>query len=169
MLPLHHPGCGYHTQQILISHHPTTIIRLTYIRSMGQGDTPSSSTVTGGPSESSSRGGIAPVSLGTTDGAIGNFEVLQSTHAIIDDRLNGVNFQRWTSVPITNELAATLISLYLEIDHPWCPLFDADLFLNDCAHGSTHFCSTLLVNALLAWACVSYSRDRMDVLSGVDC
>lgn len=76
-------------------------------------------------------------------------------HTLVDDRLKAVDFQNWTRVPITNELAATLISLYLELDHPWCSLFDADLFLKDCVEGKTHFCSSLLINALLGWACVS--------------
>lgn len=86
---------------------------------------------------------------------MGNFEPLQSIKGTIDSRLRGVNFQIWTEVPISNELAAILISLYLEIDHPWCPLFDADLFLNDCKQGNTFFCSKLLINGLLAWTCVS--------------
>lgn len=137
----------------------TTTTRLTYIHSMGHGDASSSLTVASDPGESSSRGGITPVVSEATDNGLGNFEPLQSMHTIIDDRLRDVNFQTWTSVPITNELAATLISLYLEIDHPGCPLFDADLFLNDCVQGKTHFCSSLLVNALLAWSCVSCSRD----------
>ncbi|OTA66535.1 hypothetical protein K449DRAFT_390976 [Hypoxylon sp. EC38] len=121
------------------------------------GDGPSSSTSPSGQGENTPRGGLTSTLLEAGDRGIGNFEALQSLHTIIDDRLRGVNFQRWTNVPITNELAATLISLYLEIDHQWCPLFDADLFLNDCLQGNTHFCSVLLMNALLGWACQSYS------------
>ncbi|KAI0115227.1 hypothetical protein F4814DRAFT_449059 [Daldinia grandis] len=128
-----------------------------YASPIGQGDTPSFSTVPAGPSESGLRSGVTPTILDISDREIGNFEPLQSMHTIIDDRLKGVNFGSWTPVPITNELAATLISLYLEIDHPWCPLFDADLFLNDCLQGKTHFCSALLINALLGWTCQSYS------------
>ncbi|KAF3065160.1 zinc finger protein [Daldinia childiae] len=132
---------------------------LTCVRSTGQGDIPSSSSsiVPAGPSEGSIRSGASPTVLNASDREIGNFEPLQSMHTVVDDRLKSVNFQSWTTVPITNELAANLISLYLEIDHPWCPLFDADLFLNDCMQGKTHFCSTLLMNALLGWACQSYS------------
>lgn len=132
---------------------------LTCVRSAGQGDTPSSSIVPAGPSESGIRSGVTPTVLDASDREIGNFEPLQSMHTIVDDRLKSVNFQNWTTVPITNELAANLISLYLEIDHPWCPLFDADLFLNDCIQGKTHFCSTLLMNALLGWTCVSLGLD----------
>ncbi|KAI8964083.1 hypothetical protein F5Y11DRAFT_345821 [Daldinia sp. FL1419] len=123
----------------------------------GRGDTPSSSTNPAGTSDGNTRSGVVPPILDTSDREIGNLQPLQSMHTIIDDRLKGVDFQVWTNVPIPNELAATLISLYLEIDHPWCPLFDADLFLNDCMQGGSHFCSRLLVNALLGWACQSYS------------
>ncbi|KAK6950228.1 hypothetical protein Daesc_008554 [Daldinia eschscholtzii] len=130
---------------------------LMHVRSAGQGDTPSSSTAPGGPGDTATRTGILPTVLDASDREVGNFIPLQSMHTIIDDRLKGVNFQTWTPVPITNDLAATLLSLYLEIDYPWCPLFDADLFLNDCLQGKTHFCSALLVNALLGWACQSYS------------
>lgn len=93
--------------------------------------------------------------LDTSDPEAGSFEPLQSLQGMIDDRLRAVNFRIWTKVPISNELAALMMSLYFEIDHPWCPLFDADLFLNDCVQETSHFCSSLLVNALLAWACVS--------------
>lgn len=128
---------------------------------MGNGEsTPSSSaTPLAGPSESTPRSAMSSAWLDTSNPEPDNFEPLQSLQGIIDDRLKGVNFQAWTKVPIPNELAATLISMYLEIDHPWCPLFDADLFLNDCMQEKTHFCSSLLVNALLAWACVSHNSD----------
>ncbi|KAI2469298.1 hypothetical protein F4781DRAFT_422071 [Annulohypoxylon bovei var. microspora] len=124
---------------------------------VGLGDSLSFSSVPSSSKESTLRDGTPLASLEARDHSIGSSEPLQSTHTLFDDRLKVVNFQRWTGVPITNELAATLVSLYLEIDHPWCPLFDADLFLNDCVRGETHFCSTLLVNALLGWACQSYS------------
>ncbi|XXH05172.1 hypothetical protein Hte_011597 [Hypoxylon texense] len=137
------------------------VTQLTYICSARQGQestTSSSATPPAGPSEGTPRSGMPSTLLDTGDPETGNFEHLQSLQGIIDDRLKGVNFQGWTKVPIPNELAATLVSMYLEIDHPWCPLFDADLFLNDCVQGKTHFCSSLLVNALLAWACQTYSN-----------
>ncbi|KAI1769088.1 hypothetical protein GGR53DRAFT_517512 [Hypoxylon sp. FL1150] len=125
----------------------------------GQWSTPSSSaTPHSGPSESTPRSGTWSALLDAGDPEAGSFEPLQTFQGIIDDRLKGVNFQTWTKVPIPNELATILVSLYLEIDHPWCPLFDADLFLNDLAEGKTHFCSSLLVNSLLAWASQTYSN-----------
>ncbi|KAI1457189.1 hypothetical protein F4805DRAFT_197134 [Annulohypoxylon moriforme] len=137
--------------------HPAILEYQKASRPVELGDGPS---FTGGPSgsnESAFRGEATLASLETRDDGIGSSEPLQSIYTLVDDRLKAVNFQKWTSVPISNELAATLISLYLEIDYPWCPLFDADLFLNDCVQGVTHFCSALLINALLGWACQSYS------------
>lgn len=125
---------------------------------MGQEYTPSSSaTPSVGPRDSTPRSGMATL-LDTSDPEAGSFEPLQSLQGMIDDRLRAINFRIWTKVPISNELAALMISLYFEIDHPWCPLFDADLFLNGCVQETSHFCSSLLVNALLAWACQTYSN-----------
>ena len=72
----------------------------------------------------------------------------------IDSRLARVEIRRWTNVAITNHLAADAISLYLKIHQPWWGLLDVDLFVDDLLSGRTKFCSQLLVNALLAWACV---------------
>jgi hypothetical protein len=64
----------------------------------------------------------------------------------------------WTAVPVTNSFAASIISLYLETDHPLLGFFDADLFLDALVSKERYFCSKLLVNALLSWASVSISR-----------
>ena len=77
--------------------------------------------------------------------------------SLCDERLGHIVISTWTKVPVTNEFAARAISLYLETDHPLLGLFDADLFLDDLVSGQINFCSPLLVNALLCWACVSFS------------
>jgi hypothetical protein len=71
-------------------------------------------------------------------------------------RLKDVDIRDWTKVPIQNELAVRIISFYFELDYPLVPLFDADLFIDDLVQGRRWFCSELLVNALLCWACVSW-------------
>ena len=76
--------------------------------------------------------------------------------SLCDERLGHIVISTWTKVPVTNEFAARAISLYLETDHPLLGLFDADLFLDDLVSGQINFCSPLLVNALLCWACVSF-------------
>ncbi|EWG41373.1 hypothetical protein FVEG_15285 [Fusarium verticillioides 7600] len=60
-----------------------------------------------------------------------------------------------TSVPISNQFAAEAIALYLNTNQPWWAYFDTDLFLYELANAETNFCSSILVNALLAWATVS--------------
>lgn len=74
---------------------------------------------------------------------------------LIDNRLLDVDITYWTNVPISVDLAARVISLYLEIDYPVLPLFNAELFLEDFLQGRPNFCSHFLVSALLSWACVS--------------
>jgi hypothetical protein len=76
------------------------------------------------------------------------------TEKYIDDRLAKVDFGRWTNVPVSNEFAAKVLSLYLEVFHPFLGFFDADLFLDSLISGETRFCSRMMVNALLAWTCV---------------
>lgn len=57
-------------------------------------------------------------------------------------------------MPIDSLEAAKALSRYLDVDHPILGLFDADLFLEDLCGYETRFCSELLVNSLLSWACV---------------
>ncbi|KAI1633796.1 hypothetical protein F4809DRAFT_569424 [Biscogniauxia mediterranea] len=83
----------------------------------------------------------------------------------LDRRLEALVISRWTNVPISNELAATLISFYLETTYRWCPLFDADLFLDGLLSGTSHFCSRLLVSSLLSWVCQCHSSLQSEVAS----
>lgn len=73
---------------------------------------------------------------------------------LCDPRLKHINVLNWTEVPITNDLAARLISFYLTVDHPILGLFDADLFLGDLVAHKTDFCCPLLLSAVLCFACV---------------
>lgn len=72
-----------------------------------------------------------------------------------DARLQLLEISNWTSAPVSNALAATLISLYLKVDHPTLGLFDDDLFLADLIRNRPRYCSRLLVSSILVWACVS--------------
>ena len=83
-----------------------------------------------------------------------------------DTRLHELDISFWTSVPISNEFAANVISLYLETDHPLLGIFDPALFISDLVTWKLQFCSRLLVNAILYWACVSY-RDYTQWLRAV--
>ena len=75
-----------------------------------------------------------------------------------DSRLEKLNIDFWTSVPVTNDHAASAISLYLETHHPIWSFFDASQFIDDlveCRIDSESACSPLLVSSLLAFAMVS--------------
>ncbi|KAK8091857.1 hypothetical protein PG997_002218 [Apiospora hydei] len=71
----------------------------------------------------------------------------------IDERLSRLQIDYWTSVPISNDFAATVISVYLEVDHPFYAFFDADHFLSDLVSLEITFCSPFLVSSLLSHAC----------------
>ncbi|KAK7937461.1 uncharacterized protein PG986_014329 [Apiospora aurea] len=74
-----------------------------------------------------------------------------------DERLSSLRISSWTTVQINDELAARIISLYLEVDHPLLGTFDPDLFVADLISVERRHCSSLLVNALLYWGCQMYS------------
>jgi hypothetical protein len=74
-----------------------------------------------------------------------------------DDRLASLDLTFWTQVPISNDFAARIISLYLQIDHPLLGTFDPDSFISDLVSHQTTSCSPLVVNALLYWGCQMYT------------
>lgn len=74
---------------------------------------------------------------------------------IADPRLGKVDVARWTTVCTDNDLMRDLLHIYLLSDYQIFPFFHKDYFLDDMLSGSTRFCSSLLVNAVLAHACVS--------------
>ncbi|EXK24052.1 hypothetical protein FOMG_19203 [Fusarium oxysporum f. sp. melonis 26406] len=74
-----------------------------------------------------------------------------------DERLQELNISFWTTVPIHSDLAAKIILLYLQTDHPLLGTFDPDLFVNDLIHCETRYCSRLLLSALMYWGCQMYS------------
>jgi hypothetical protein len=85
----------------------------------------------------------------------GHTGVLPVFEHLCDERLWSVDLSQWSAIKITNEQAASLISLYLHISHPIIAFFDADLFIEDLVAHRGQFCSRLLVNTVLARACVS--------------
>ncbi|KAF9875312.1 hypothetical protein CkaCkLH20_07132 [Colletotrichum karsti] len=77
--------------------------------------------------------------------------------ALYDERLRHVDIKRWTLVPIPNDLAIRVISHYFDVYYVEVPLFNDDLFIKDLVEVNRHFCSSLLVNSLLAFGCKCYS------------
>ncbi|KAL6805193.1 N-terminal fungal transcription regulatory domain-containing protein [Trichoderma sp. SZMC 28012] len=86
-----------------------------------------------------------------------------SPTSLCDSRLFQLNISHWTNVPISNEVAARAISLYLETDHPLLGFFDPNLFVSDLVNLKHDYCSPMLVNALLYWACQMYSAADPDI------
>ncbi|KAJ0131397.1 hypothetical protein HZ326_25514 [Fusarium oxysporum f. sp. albedinis] len=70
-----------------------------------------------------------------------------------DSRLEKLRISYWTKVPVSNKLAATLISFDIETDHKIMGFFGADVFLEDLVECRQIFCSSFLVNAVLCLAC----------------
>ncbi|EXK25623.1 hypothetical protein FOMG_17724 [Fusarium oxysporum f. sp. melonis 26406] len=80
-----------------------------------------------------------------------------------DERLEEINMCFWTSVSIPNDLAASIISLYLEIDHPLLGTFDPNLFIDDLVNCRLRRCSGLLISALMYLGCQMYSTSVPEV------
>lgn len=89
------------------------------------------------------------------------FQQMTNSRRLCDTRLSNLEIMHWTDVDIGSDLAARCISLYLETDHPLLGLFDPDLFVEQLISGQEQFCSPLLVNALLYWACVGEHSVRV--------
>ena len=79
--------------------------------------------------------------------------------AVVSDTLiNKVTILKWTTVISSDELLRQLLRTFFQFAYAeWFP-FHKDLFLSDMAANRTDFCSSLLVNAVLANACYSSSN-----------
>jgi hypothetical protein len=83
-----------------------------------------------------------------------NIETDGAFPTTIDPFLYDLRIRYWTTVDVTDDFAASAISLYLENDHPTLGLFDAQLFAGDLIKREHQYCSPFLVNCLLAFASV---------------
>jgi hypothetical protein len=73
---------------------------------------------------------------------------------VVDPRLEAIRPSMWTSVCADDKLMRRLFNLYFLLGHHGGPFFNKDYFLEDMAANRLSFCSPLLVNAVLAMACV---------------
>lgn len=82
---------------------------------------------------------------------------MKPSHAaeVVEPILDRVYARQWTNVIANDGLFRRLISIYLSHQHATFFWFNKDLFLEDMAARRTQFCSSLLVHAVLAAACVS--------------
>ncbi|KAI1494523.1 hypothetical protein F5X96DRAFT_694901 [Biscogniauxia mediterranea] len=80
-------------------------------------------------------------------------------HAIelVDHRITQANVSSWTRVTSDNPTLRALLEIYFVFLFPSHLHFDREAFLDDLVAGSKRFCSSLLVNAILAVAWHGYS------------
>ncbi|KXX83211.1 Nitrogen assimilation transcription factor nirA [Madurella mycetomatis] len=85
------------------------------------------------------------------------------TAHVADPRLTSVKAAKWTSVTTDDALVSKLLAIYLQFDYPTSPCFQKDLFLDDLVNGRTDFCSSLLVNSILATGAHGLTSDPQRV------
>lgn len=78
----------------------------------------------------------------------------------VEPRLESASPSEWTTVSRDDVLLRQLLAAYFTHEYHLFPVFQKDYFLEDMAIGQkdkhkTHFCLVLLVNAVLAYGCVS--------------
>ncbi|KAI0455229.1 hypothetical protein F5B21DRAFT_514133 [Xylaria acuta] len=87
----------------------------------------------------------------------GFFEPVEQPVDYYDERLQYLQVDFWTHMRVSNNFAASVISLYMRTDHPLLGLFNTDLFINDLVSKRTNYCSRFLFNALMYLGCQMYS------------
>ncbi|PHH90501.1 hypothetical protein CDD83_3496 [Cordyceps sp. RAO-2017] len=78
---------------------------------------------------------------------------------LVDPRFGQVRASAWTQVTSDDVLVARLLAIYFQWDFPLLQFFHKDLFLDDLVAGRKRFCSSLLVNAILASASHGYTDE----------
>lgn len=81
---------------------------------------------------------------------------LKPFHAaqVIEPLLSDAKISSWTTVCKDDLLMRDMLGVLLRCEYQFTAAFHKDLFLQDLAAGRKGFCSSLLVNVLLAYACV---------------
>ncbi|KAI1102600.1 hypothetical protein F4804DRAFT_334096 [Jackrogersella minutella] len=93
----------------------------------------------------------------------GDDRYLKPYHAaqVVEPDFSDIKISKWTPVIKDDNLLRRLLNCYLYYQHTWTAAFHMDYFLQDLSSGKTRFCSSLLVNAVLAAAC-AMSRELPD-------
>ncbi|KAJ4269676.1 hypothetical protein NW762_001344 [Fusarium torreyae] len=88
---------------------------------------------------------------------------------LIYESLGQLEISYWTDVPISNDVAAQAISLYMEIDYPVLPLFHADLFIQDLIQqrNIASLTADLFVEAEKAFSEISSYINTLTTVSGL--
>ncbi|PTB68119.1 N-terminal fungal transcription regulatory domain-containing protein [Trichoderma citrinoviride] len=85
---------------------------------------------------------------------------LKPFHAaeVVDPRLIDARISRWTSVSNDDALMREMLAVFLRCEYMFTSAFQKDYFLDDLVAKRDEFCSSLLVNIILAYACVCSQR-----------
>ena len=85
---------------------------------------------------------------------------LQPFHAakVINPLVSRAKVTAWTSVCNDNVLLQDLLLTFLRCEYQLIAAFHMDLFLEDLIAQKNEFCSSLLVNVILGYACVGIPR-----------
>ncbi|KAH8897378.1 hypothetical protein GQ53DRAFT_638658 [Thozetella sp. PMI_491] len=85
---------------------------------------------------------------------------LKPFHAaeVMDPRLTDAKPSQWTTVCDDDALMRALLAVFLRCEFHFTAAFQKDYFLEDMAAQRNDFCSSLLVNITLAYACVCYPK-----------
>lgn len=101
-----------------------------------------------------------PLNAGTSGAQITSDKTiyLRPFHAaeVIDPRLSDLNISAWTTVCDNNELMRNLFRRWLHCEYHFTAAFQVDLFLEDLMNLRENYCSSLLVNIMLGYACVRF-------------
>ncbi|KAI1747898.1 hypothetical protein F4782DRAFT_543213 [Xylaria castorea] len=87
----------------------------------------------------------------------GSTESIEQPDDYYDERLKYLQVDFWTSIRVSNDFAARVISLYMRTDHPLLGLFNSSLFITDLVNNQTDYCSRFLFHALMHLGCQMYS------------
>jgi hypothetical protein len=77
---------------------------------------------------------------------------------LMDPYIPTIQISKWTSIEADDELLRALLRAYFLHDYANYTCFQKDIFLQAMRDSDTRFCSPLLVNAVLAEACVGHEN-----------
>ncbi|KXH40931.1 hypothetical protein CSIM01_08418 [Colletotrichum simmondsii] len=77
---------------------------------------------------------------------------------IVEPRLSDAKISWWTTVCADDPLMRDLLKVWFRCEFQFSAVFQKDLFLEDLVAQKQDFCSSLLVNIVLAYACVCYPQ-----------
>ncbi|EYB22091.1 hypothetical protein FG05_09102 [Fusarium graminearum] len=88
-------------------------------------------------------------------GSLASYNAPYHTAGMISVLLDTCQPSKWTNVSKDDELLREILRRYFTSVYVFLPFFHKDSFLYDMARGKRRFCSSLLVNSVLAAGCIA--------------